>query len=155
MTGGPAEGSIDPALLEPVDGLSLEAYTELAAVMHVHDMEAAAAQARAKGVAWDRITAIATEWNRRMVVDPRIAHRYSELYQKELAEAGVRAPDLTVEQYASIITATQRGEPLGQVLQRFGLTLPAFAMVSDGWTKKLAADPSLAVRFASVISGGA
>ena len=126
-----------------VEGVSLERYAEVAVALHAADPEEADAIAQRHGIpAGTGIQAIAEGWNQRFVQQPELVQRYSDLYQQAMRKAGIQAPDITLEQYAEILKSGASGDAFLLVLQRFGLTLQTFAMVSQGWIDKMAADPS-------------
>ena len=137
----------------PVEGVSLETYAAAAVAFH---REGAAADqiealAVANGIPAGRISAIAEVWNKRMAEHPEVVTRYSELYQRAMRDAGIEAPDITLEQYAEILRRQGAGEAVGDVLKDFGLDLQTFAMVSQGWIDRMAADTSVAIRLAELM----
>jgi hypothetical protein len=143
-------GSTDP--FDPVEGVTLERYTELAVALYgVTADEEIETRAQAHGVPPGRFKAVAEGWNRRMAEHPEVVQRYSSLYQQALKDAGVEAPDITLEQYAEILRRQSQGQPVTEVLSDFGLDLRTFALVSQRWIDEMAADPSLAVRFVGLL----
>ncbi len=142
------ESSSDP--YEPVEGVSLEQYTKVTVAIFGLSEAEAEGVAVAHGLPAGRLQAIGEEWSRRMTAHPEMVHRYNALYQEGMKEAGVVAPDITLEQYAEIL---RRGKemPLEQLLPEFGLNLQTFALVSGSWGERMMADPSLAVRFAQLM----
>ena len=136
--------------LAPIEGVTLEAYTEAAVAIHAAPPEEREARAVEHGIPPGRIDAIGEAWDRRMKEHPEIVRRYSDLYQQAMRDAGIQAPEITLEQYAEII---HRGgtEPLEKVLPEFGLTVQTFAMVSQRWIDRMQADPSVAIRFAQIM----
>jgi hypothetical protein len=69
-----------------------------------------------------------------------------------MREAGIVAPEITLEQYADILRRS-RETPLEQVLPEFGLNLQTFALVSGTWGERMQTDVSLAVRLAELLGG--
>jgi hypothetical protein len=137
----------------PVEGVSLEQYTEAAVAMHADPSpEAMEAAAVAHGIPAGRHLAIGEEWNRRIIQHPEMVQRYHELYQAAMHKAGIVAPEITLEQYADILRRQGAGEPQQEVLASFGLTLQTFALVSQGWIDKMATDPSLAMKLGQLMS---
>jgi hypothetical protein len=142
------DSSSDP--YAPVEGVSLEQYTKAAVAVFDLDDAKAEEAAQAHGIPAGRMLAIGEEWNRRMTTNPEMVHKYNALYQQAMKDAGIVAPDITLEQYAEILT---RGKetPLEQLLPEFGLNMQTWALVSGSWGERMMADPSLAVRFAQLL----
>jgi hypothetical protein len=141
-------GSSDP--YAPVEGVSLERYTKAAvAVFGLEDAKADEV-AQAQGIPAGRMFAIGEEWSRRMTTNPDMVQKYNALYQQAMKDAGVVAPDITLEQYAEILRRG-RETPLDELLAEFGLNLQTWALVSGSWGERLMADPSLAVRLAQLL----
>jgi len=136
---------------DAVEGVTLEQYAKAAVAMHGASEDEIEERAQENGIPAGRLNAIAEEWNRRFTEDPSLVHRYSALYQEAMREAGITAPDITLEQYAEILQAQQRGESVTEVLTRFGLNLQTFALVSQGWIDRMAADPSIAMRLGQLL----
>jgi hypothetical protein len=142
----------DPADPEaPIEGVSLERYAEVAVALHGTSLEEMESRAQALGIPAGRMNAISEGWNQRFAEHPELVRRYSDLYQKAMRDAGIRAPDISLEQYAEILSSRTSGEEFLEVLQRFGLDLQTFALVSQVWIEKMSADPSLAMRLASMV----
>ncbi|MDQ4004791.1 MAG: hypothetical protein M3135_00610 [Actinomycetota bacterium] len=135
----------------PIEGVSLERYAEVAVAMHGASPEEMETRAQALGIPAGRITAIGEAWNQRFAAHPELIRRYSDLYQKAMRDAGIRAPDISLEQYAEILSSQTSGDQFLEVLKRFGLDLQTFALVSQGWIDKMASDPSLAIRLATLM----
>ena len=142
------QSSSDPNA--PVEGVSLEQYTKAAVAIFGLGEEEAEAAARDHGIPAGRMLPIGEEWSRRMTANPELVHRYNALYQEGMKEAGVVAPDITLEQYAEIL---KRGSetPLEKLLPEFGLNLQTWALVLGSWGERMMADPSLALRFAQLM----
>ena len=136
---------------DDVEGVTLERYARVAVAIHAAPEDRWDALAQEHGVPAGRIRAIGEEWNRRFAENPALVQEYSRLYQQAMREAGITAPDITLEQYVEILQSQQRGEPMDEALARFGLTLQTFALVSQTWIERMAADLSLAMRFAELI----
>ena len=101
-----------------------------------------------------RFEAIAEAWKQRMARNPAIVHAYNRLYQRAMEEAGVEAPDLSLEEYASIIRATGAGTPLDEAIEPFGMDVQQFSMLSQRMGERMMRNPSLAIRYAQLISAG-
>ena len=138
----------------PVEGISLRRYARVAVELHRVTPEQMEATAEAHGIPKGRLQAIAEEWNRRMQADPQVVQRYSELYQEGMREAGIEAPDISLEQYADILVKSKTA-PLQEVLSEFGLTIQTFALVSGQMGERLQADPSLAAKLGEILGGKA
>ena len=137
-----------------MEGITLRHYARVAVELHRVPPEQMEATAEGHGIPKGRLQAIAEEWNRRMQADPQVVQRYSDLYQEGMREAGIVAPEITLEQYADIIIRSKT-TPLEQVLPEFGLTIQTFALVSGTWGERLQADPSLAARLGEILGGKA
>ncbi len=135
----------------PIEGVTLERYAEVAVALHGASPEEIETRATAHGIPSGRINAIAEAWNQRFVEHPELVRRYSDLYQQAMQRAGIRAPEITLEQYAEILQSGTSGEQFVSVLGRFGLNLQTFALVSQGWIDRMSADPSLAMRLATIM----
>ncbi|HEX9823538.1 MAG TPA: hypothetical protein VGB51_03975 [Actinomycetota bacterium] len=149
-------GDADP--FEPVEGVTLERYARAAVAFHragadrsAEDVETLAV---ANGIPAGRINAIAEAWNGRMTEHPEVVTRYSELYQQAMRDAGIEAPDISLEQYAELLRRQGSGEPVADVLKAFGLDLQTFALVSQHWIDEMQSDPSLAMRLAELMGAG-
>ncbi|MGH2685731.1 MAG: hypothetical protein ACRDJP_09730 [Actinomycetota bacterium] len=135
----------------PIEGVSLERFAEVAVALHGATPEEVETRAQEQGIPPGRFTAISEAWNRRFAEHPELVRRYSDLYQQAMREAGIRAPDISLEQYAEILRSQASGDRFLEVLERFGLNLQTFALVSQGWIDKISADPSLAMRLATLM----
>ena len=147
-------GEEEKGSLAPVEGISLEHYARVAVELHRSPSQDWDGVAETHGIPRGRLQAIAEEWNRRMQSDPQMVQRYSDLYQQAMRDAGVEAPDITLEQYADILQRSKT-TPLEKVLPEFGLTVQTFALVSGRWGEKMRADPSLAARLGEILGGTA
>lgn len=80
---GPALTGDEPTM-QPVEGISLQRYAELAVGMQTmgNDPAAQTAYAEQNGVPQGRYMPIAEEWARRMQADPRINRRFNELWRE-------------------------------------------------------------------------
>ena len=135
---------------DPVEGVTLEQYTKAAVAVYGLDETEAEKAARAHGIPAGRMQAIGEEWSRRMTTHPELVQKYNALYQQAMKDAGIVAPDITLEQYAELL---RRGKdtPLEQLLPEFGLNMQTFALVSGSWGERMMADPSLALRLAQFL----
>ncbi|MGH2662711.1 MAG: hypothetical protein ACRDH8_07850 [Actinomycetota bacterium] len=95
---------------DTVEGLILERFTEMAVALQDKSREEQEAIAQSYGVAPGRLQALVDGWTARMS-DSQTLNRYHELYQMELAEAGVERPEVTLEQYAVIMKPCRRARP--------------------------------------------
>ena len=135
----------------PIEGVSLERFAQVAVALHGASPEEIETRALEQGIPPGRITAISAAWNQRFAEHPELVRRYSDLYQQAMKDAGIRAPDISLEQYAEILRSQTSGDEFLEVLKRFGLDLQTFALVSQGWIDKMSADPSLAMRLATLM----
>jgi hypothetical protein len=137
---------------DAVEGVTLEHYAKVAVALFGATEEEVEERAQANGIPPGRMTAIAQEWNRRLAEDRSLWGAYNDHYQAAMREAGITAPEITIEQYAEILSSQQRGEPMQEVLARFGLNMQTFSMVSQTWAKRLVTDWSLAMRLGQLLS---
>ena len=74
----------DEAGMQPIEGITLQRYAELAVGMQSMGTDTAAqsAYAEANGVPQGRWMPIAQQWADRMVADPRINKRFNELWRE-------------------------------------------------------------------------
>lgn len=142
--------------LDPIAGISLERYAELAAKMKDcgGDLEVCARIAGENGV--DRATweSAMNGWNARMY-DPttagEVALAYMPLYQAALAKWGGPAATATYEDYiemsAMINTDMQgtlkRPTQLEIMYAKFGIDAVKWSQISTHWVDKLIKDPQL------------
>ena len=144
----------DTGALEPVAGITLERYAELAAKMAGcdNDLERCAQVAEAEGV--DRATwrAAMDGWNARMH-DPatagEVALAYMPLYQDALSRFGGPRTTATEDEYlemlAMINTDLKEGDvrpvPFEPMYARFGIDAPKWSQISTDWVETLNRDP--------------
>lgn len=142
-------------LFAPVEGVTLETYARLAVQLAGKDdraqLEALAAQ---HGVPPGRFDAISAVWSERVMGNREVGLRYTELFQAATKEAGIEAPDLSLEQYAAILSEMQAGKPMHEVCEGKGLTVQQFSMASQAWAEKLMANPMLGVQLAQLMQDG-
>jgi hypothetical protein len=133
-----------------VEGLSLERFTEMSVALYDKTPEEQETIAQSFGVPAGRLQAVIDGWTARMD-DPPTLLRYHQLYQKELAEAGVQRPEVPLEQYAAMMKAMGTGTSAQDVCAQNGMTVQQWALVAQFWGQRMMADPSLAVRFAELM----
>jgi hypothetical protein len=156
--GVPTPGS--SGALEPIAGISLERYAELAAKMADcdGDLEVCARIAGENGVDRPTWEAAMAGWNGRMN-DPataaEVALAYMPLYQAALAEHGGPRATATEDEYlemlAMINTDLKEGDvrpvPFEPMYERFGINAPKWSQISTDWVETLGKDPDLAKAF--------
>lgn len=157
--GGGAPGAA-PGALEPIDGITLERYAELAAKMaHCDgDLEVCAQIAEAEGV--DRATweSAMNGWNARMnepATAATVALAYMPLYQAALAQYGGPRATASMEDYLEMLsminTDLKEGDvrpvPFEPMYERFGINAPKWSQISTDWVERLGQDPVLAKDF--------
>jgi hypothetical protein len=135
---------------DTVEGLTLERFTEMSVALYDKTPEQQETIAQSFGVSPGHLQAVIDGWTARMS-DPQTLHRYNELYQKELGEAGVQRPDVPLEQYAAMMKAMGTGTSAQEVCAQNGMTVQQWALVAQHWGQRMMADPSLAVRFAELM----
>ena len=132
---------------EPIAGVGLEKYAELAVGMQGMPESEFAAYAEANGVAPGRWDEVRSGWNARFESVPAVTIRWGQLYRQKLASAGVTRPDVSFEQYVTATAKRNIGRPLEEIYADLNLTVSTWALVSDYWVAQLAADPQLTVKF--------
>lgn len=148
-----AEDEHESGPYAPIEGISLEKYARAAVELHRVPQERMDAAAEALGIPAGRLQAISEGWNKRMTEHPEVVQRYSALYQQGMRDAGIEAPEITLEQYAEILREAGK-RPLAEVLPASGLNLQTFALVSGQWIDRMAADTTIAARLATLMGGG-
>lgn len=152
--------SSDTGALEPIAGISLERYAELAAKMADcnGDLEVCAQIAEQNGVDRPTWQAAMDGWNERMNAPEtagEVALAYMPLYQAALATYGGPRATATQEEYcemlAMINTDLKEGDvrpvPFEPMYERFGINAPKWSQISTDWVERLAADPGLGAAF--------
>lgn len=153
---------MDP--LEPIAGISLEYYAELAAKMADcgGDLEVCVQVAAQHGI--DRATweTAMHGWNDRMA-DPAtagtVALAYMPLYQAALATHGGPPATATLEEYTemlAMINTDLKGEgarpvPFEPMYERFGIDAPRWSQISTHWVDVLGQDPQLGKEFGDAV----
>jgi hypothetical protein len=138
----------------PVEGVSLEVYTRAAVELHGLSPDEMNTAAEAHGIPKGRLQAVAEGWNKRMTEHPEVVQRYSALYQQAMRDAGIKAPEITLEQYAEILREAGT-RPLEEVLPAFGLNVQTFALVSGQWIERMRTDTTIAAQLAALLAPGA
>lgn len=151
--------------LDPIAGISLERYAELAARMADSggDLEVCAQIAADNGV--DRATweAAMNGWNARMS-DPQtageVAIAYMPLYQEALAAHGGPPATATFEDYvemSAMINSEIRDHrrpartDFDAMYRAFGIDAPKWSQISTHWVDEFAKDPQLGARFGDTV----
>lgn len=139
--------------LEPIAGVSLEAYARLCGLMsgtQPEETERHAAIALENGVDGEAWEEAKTGWTRRMT-DPahamQIQQVFVPIYQRTVAELNDDREPLSLEEYARIKAALifekdEQGEslPPETVLERFGYRITQWGAVESYWTSRVARD---------------
>jgi len=149
------------AALDPIGGISLERYAELAAKMADcgGDLEVCARIAADNGV--DRTTweAAMNGWNARMAEPTtagEVALAYMPLYQAALAKHGGPPATATFDEYvemSAMINSEIRDErrvartDFDAMYARFGIDAPKWSQISTYWVEQLTNDPQLGAKF--------
>ncbi|HYH27370.1 MAG TPA: hypothetical protein VEA19_01180 [Actinomycetota bacterium] len=140
---------------EPVEGVTLEKYAEVAAALTgATTEEEVEERAAARGFPAGRYAAIAEVWNQRVFGIPEVGAKYSELYLSQLRAQGIQPPEITLEQFAELLRRQGSGAPSGDVLAEFGLTPQTYALVSQEWARKMMSDPNVAMRIGQLLTAG-
>jgi len=155
---GPVSSST--GALEPIAGITLEHYGELAAKMADcnGDLEVCAQIAIANGLDRETWVAAMDGWNARMN-DPataaEVALAYMPIYQNALSiHGGPRATateDEYLEMLAMINTDLKEGDvrpvPFEPMYDRFAINAPKWSQISTDWVERLAQDSELGAAF--------
>jgi hypothetical protein len=146
--------------LDPIAGITLERYAELAAKMADcdGDLEVCAQIAEQNGVDRPTWQAAMDGWNARMN-DPataaEVALAYMPLYQHALSTYGGERATATYDEYLEMIaminTDLKEGDvrpvPFEPMYARFGINAPKWSQISTDWVEKLNQDPELYKRY--------
>ena len=146
--------------LEPIAGITLERYAELAAKMADcnGDLEVCAQIAEQNGVDRPTWQAAMDGWNARMndqATAAEVALAYMPLYQHALSLYGGERATATYDEYLEMIaminTDLKEGDvrpvPFEPMYERFGINAPKWSQISTDWVEKLNADPDLYARY--------
>jgi hypothetical protein len=145
---------MDP--MEPISGISLEAYAELCALMKDTgtDTDQQAEIAAQNGHTREAWEAAQKGWTERMA-DPAtagtVAIAFMPLYQAALAKAGP-AKTATFEEYAEMAAMVQMGIPFETMYAKFGITGAEWSQISTAWVDALTKDSALASRFGDAVA---
>jgi hypothetical protein len=145
---------VDP--LEPIAGISLEAYADLCALMKDTgtDLDTQAAIAAQHGHTREAWEAAKDGWTARMS-DPAtagaVATTFMPLYQAALARTGP-AKTATFEEYARMSAMVQAGVPFETMYAEFGITGAEWSQISTEWVQRLTTDQALAARFGEAVA---
>jgi hypothetical protein len=146
--------------LDPVAGITLERYAELAAKMADcnGDLEVCAQIAEQNGVDRPTWQAAMDGWNARMndpVTAGEVALAYMPLYQAALATYGGPRATATEAEYlemlAMINTELKEGDvrpvPFEPMYARFGINAPKWSQISTDWVDYITKDPAFGADF--------
>ncbi len=145
---------MDP--MEPIAGISLEAYAELCALMKDTgtDTDRQAAMAAEHGHDREAWEAAKNGWTERMS-DPAtagtVATAFMPLYQAALARLGP-AKTATFEEYVRMSAMVQMGVRFETMYAEFGITGADWSQISTAWVDALTHDPALASRFGDAVA---
>ena len=147
--------------MDPIAGISLERYAELAAKMAScgGDLEVCAQIAEQNGVDRASWEAAMAGWNARMA-DPadrgQVALAYMPLYQAALATYGGPVATATFEEYvemSAMINSEIHDErraartDFDAMYTQFDIDAPKWSQISTYWVDRLIKDPQLAKQF--------
>lgn len=144
---------MDP--MEPIDGISLEAYAELCALMKdtgadTDQQAAVAAQHGHSREAWE---AAQKGWTERMsnpATAGIVAIAFMPLYQAALGKLGP-AKTATFEVYARMSAMVQMGVPFETMYAEYGITGAEWSQISTAWVDALTKDPALGSKFGDAV----
>jgi hypothetical protein len=144
--------------LDPIAGISLERYAELAAAMKDcgGDLEVCARIAAEKGVDRSSWQQAMDGWNERMAnpaTAGQVAIAYMPLYQAALAKTGDVAT-ASFEDYAGmIVMLNHKRFGLDAMYAHYGIDVHKWSQISTYWVNKLTTDQQLSTRFGSLTNG--
>jgi hypothetical protein len=133
---------------DTIEGLTLEQYARLAVALHGAPEAEWDAVAARFGVGPGRVAALGEAWQAKLTATPALAIAYNDHYQRAMVEAGITAPEVTIEQYADMLRS---GGPTEAVLAKYAIDVQQFSMISQRMIQAMAADPGLAERFARMM----
>ena len=142
--------------MDPIAGISLEAYAELCALMKDTgtDLDQQVEIAASNGYSREAWQAAQRGWTERMA-DPAtagtVAVAFMPLYQAALAKAGP-AKTATLEEYAEMSAMVQMGIPFESMYAKFGITGAEWSQISTAWVDALTKDSALAARFGDAVA---
>jgi len=145
---------MDP--MEPIAGVSLEAYAELCALMKdtgtdTDQQAAIAAQHGHSSEAWE---AAQKGWPDRMsnpATAGTVAIAFMPLYQAALAKSGP-VKTATFEEYARMSAMVQMGVPFETMYAELGITVAEWSQISTAWVDTLTHDPALGSKFGDAVA---
>jgi hypothetical protein len=145
---------MDP--MEPIAGISLEAYADLCALMKDTgtdtDRQAGiAAQHGHDRASWE---AAKTGWTDRMASPATagaVTTAFMPLYQAALARTGP-AKTATFEEYVRMSAMVQMGVPFETMYAEHGITGADWSQISTAWVDRLTHDSALASRFGDAVA---
>ena len=143
------------AALDPIAGISLERYADLAAKMKDcgGDLEVCARIAGENGVDRASWQAAMDGWNERMAnpaTAGTVALAYMPLYQAALAKTGDVAT-MSFEDYAGAsVMLNHKSYGLDRMYAHYGIEVTKWSQISMYWVNKLTTDQALAQRFGSL-----
>jgi len=145
---------MDP--MEPIAGVSLEAYAELCALMKdtgtdTDHQAAIAAQHGHSREAWE---AAQKGWTDRMsnpATAGTVAIAFMPLYQAALAKSGP-VKTATFEEYARMSAMVQMGVPFETMYAELGITGAEWSQISTAWVDTLTHDPALGSKFGDAVA---
>jgi hypothetical protein len=145
---------VDP--MEPIAGISIEAYAELCALMRDTgtDVELQATIASEHGHGREAWAAAQRGWTERMsnpATAGPVAAAFMPLYQAALARSGP-AKTATFEEYVRMSAMVQAGVPFETMYAEFGITGADWSQISTAWVDALTHDPALASTFGEAVA---
>lgn len=138
--------------LDPIAGISLQRYAELAAKMKDcgGDLNVCAQIAQQNGVDAATWKAAMDGWNERMAnpaTAGEVALAYMPLYQAELAKSGDVAT-MSFEDYAGAsVMLNHKSYGLDMMYAHYGIEVNKWSQISMYWVDKLTTDQQLSQRF--------
>lgn len=138
-------------MTDDIEGVSLQTFAKLAVRLTGKPPEEWDAIAAEYGIAAGRFQAVSDAWTARFQTEFGLVNQYNDAYQAAMVEAGITAPEITLEQYVDLL---KTGGPTPENLAKYAIDLQQFSMISNHWTQAMGSDVALAQRFAALYTAG-
>lgn len=158
----PDLGELDPSLLEPINGVTLQIYGEVSArVISGHKLEDALAL---YNINKDVYTDATEKWNERFKLDKsfKLSQMYGQYFNQNSlgtihdgAGANSTLEETPIEIFAELTAAQsvyyEKGKDPVDAFKSLGYTLTDFAKMGQYFSEKMMSDVSLSVKFSQLL----